>query len=381
MPEDLLLDQLPRHLTSGERHYRLQFCPLHRDGELHRLLVTLSDVTAEMAARGAQRAQEDLAEVVRCYASDPKGVLAFYKEAQELVRDIAEPSDATELARSLHTLKGGGSLMGMRQLAGLIHDAEQRVLDEGVCPGGCDDVLDHWTEIEAVLGPILGPSGEEFTTLPRQALVDLADHLDRSDVRAARDWANDRLTEPVSTPLERLAAASRALAERLGLPTLRHEVQASSVRLDPVRWRPFWASMAHVVRNCVDHGIEAPDDRVAVGKPMEGTLIFQAHADHDELEIVVGDDGRGIDWARVRQSAAERGLPCDTPGQLQAALFADGLSTRDEATALSGRGVGLAAVQDLVARWGGHIVVDTRRGEGTLFRFVFPVRKALQLAG
>jgi two-component system chemotaxis sensor kinase CheA len=84
--------------------------------------------------------------------------------------------------------------------------------------------------------------------------------------------------------------------------------------------------------------------------------------------ITIQDDGRGVDWERVRERARALGLPASSPSHLAAALFSDEFSTRDKATSISGRGLGLAAVQAEVTRMSGRALVESELGRGTLFR-------------
>ena len=118
-----------------------------------------------------------------------------------------------------------------------------------------------------------------------------------------------------------------------------------------------------MVRNCVDHGLDEEG----------GTLFLRAHAAERAWVLEVGDDGAGIDWERVASAARKKGLPADTHDQRVAALFADGVSTREVATHTSGRGVGMAAVQEAVSDAGGHIAVHTGPGQGTRFVFTLPL--------
>jgi two-component system chemotaxis sensor kinase CheA len=128
-----------------------------------------------------------------------------------------------------------------------------------------------------------------------------------------------------------------------------------------------------VVRNALDHGIEPAEARTAAGKPAHGKLRLSARIDNDALEIECADDGRGIDWPRVREKAKERGLPHATEADLVNALFSDGLSTAESVSDISGRGVGMSAVRDAVHRLGGSIGVVSKRGTGTTWRFRFPL--------
>jgi len=129
-----------------------------------------------------------------------------------------------------------------------------------------------------------------------------------------------------------------------------------------------------VVRNAVDHGFELPGERARLGKPVEPHLRLTVAANERSLSVEVEDDGVGIDWSRVKEKAAACGLPHETEQDLMRAIFAPSLTTREEATDISGRGIGLAAVLEEVERRAGSVVVRSRPGAGTCFRFTFPAR-------
>lgn len=137
--------------------------------------------------------------------------------------------------------------------------------------------------------------------------------------------------------------------------------------------------LVHLIRNCVEHGIEPPAERSASGKPSTGTISISAHRRGESLVVDVADDGTGIDAALVRRRAVERGLlsaesAAELPEQEMVALiFRPGLSTAETVTELSGRGVGLDAVRDAVERLQGSVSVETRRGEGTVFSLTLPL--------
>jgi chemotaxis protein histidine kinase CheA len=127
----------------------------------------------------------------------------------------------------------------------------------------------------------------------------------------------------------------------------------------------------HLVRNAVDHGIEDVATRLALGKAEAGTVVLTACRDQGRLIISVGDDGKGIDWAKIKVKAVSMGLPCETREDLVEALFADGVSTREAVSETSGRGIGLAALRQVIARLGGHIDVQSTWGRGTRFEIAF----------
>jgi len=137
--------------------------------------------------------------------------------------------------------------------------------------------------------------------------------------------------------------------------------------------------LVHVARNAVDHGIESPDDRVAAGKPPEGTIEIRAERVGDRVVIEVSDDGRGIDPEAVRQRAVDTGVLTRKEAkrlddeEVYDLLFEPGFTTREEVTDVSGRGVGMDVVSRTVADLDGSVTVESVPGEGTTVRLTVPV--------
>jgi two-component system chemotaxis sensor kinase CheA len=162
------------------------------------------------------------------------------------------------------------------------------------------------------------------------------------------------------------------VARRLGKGEVDIEVTPTPLRLPPQRWGPFWSVFGHVVRNAVDHGLEGLDARKALGKPARGVVRMAFEERPDEVVFRFGDDGAGIDWDRLAEKASARGLPAATREDLEKALYADSVSTTDEATMTSGRGVGMGAVLSCVTAKGGSIEIESVRGQGTTWVFRLP---------
>ncbi|WP_044560508.1 chemotaxis protein CheA, partial [Azospirillum sp. B4] len=135
--------------------------------------------------------------------------------------------------------------------------------------------------------------------------------------------------------------------------------------------------------NAIDHGIEPAAERAALPKPARARIGLVARRDDDQVVIEVTDDGRGMDPARIRQVAAERGLMparvLDTlpDEQVLDLVFRPGFSTAAAVTDLSGRGVGMDAVRAAVARLGGSVGIDSEPGVGTTVRLILPLKLVL----
>jgi two-component system chemotaxis sensor kinase CheA len=160
-------------------------------------------------------------------------------------------------------------------------------------------------------------------------------------------------------------------------------VEGQETELDRSLIEEIGDPLIHLLRNAVDHGVETTDARAAHGKPATARVRLAAEHQESSIVIVVEDDGRGIDAARVRARAVERGLlSAEAAARLTDAeaadlIFAPGLSTADEVTDVSGRGVGMDIVRTNVERLGGTVEVHSTPGAGTRFMLRLPLTLAI----
>ncbi len=195
-----------------------------------------------------------------------------------------------------------------------------------------------------------------------------------------RDVLRARMA-PVSEVFDRFPRMVRDLARDLG-KSVRFEVQGGDIELDRSVLDDLPEPLTHLLRNAIDHGFEPPAVRAASGKHEEGVLRVRAERARDEVLIVVADDGRGIDRRAVRDRAVETGLldpsaPPPDDAQLLRLLAQSGFTMKTEVTTVSGRGVGVDAVQGRVRAMGGRIELATREGHGTTFLLRLPVTRAI----
>jgi chemotaxis protein histidine kinase CheA len=218
--------------------------------------------------------------------------------------------------------------------------------------------------------------------LPRQVLAMLASHLRQvaSDLEAGQHrllrHAEDQLDrllglqlQPLRPFLHNLARHARELARALG-KEIEVELEGGEARLDQRIASELRGAFLHLVANAVDHGIESPEARLALGKPRAGRLKIAASSYGERVEIVVADDGAGVDADRVLEAAREAGLVAPEVTGLGDAevlqlLFTTGFSTRRQVTEVSGRGVGLDAVANVVRQLGGDVWMSSEAGRGS----------------
>ena len=301
----------------------------------------------------------------------------------------------------------------------------------GQCPGGEDTVLiaslsdqDEGDEISAVdeiaskrqldhadPNPQSATANAQTTQRTIRLPVDLLDRVMSgvSDMVLARNDLAHRLREAgnqptIDGPFERLTsilsdvrdAITRMRMQRIetlfsSLPRLVRDLSAEldkrvlidleggDVELDREMIETVRDPLTHIIRNAIDHGIEPPSERLAIGKRESAFLSIAARQSGNTISIVVSDDGRGIDEERIAEKALATGLI--TPGERSAMdrekilqlIFEPGFSTAKEVSNVSGRGVGLDVVRENLERVGGSIKVSSTTGVGTLFTLQIPL--------
>ena len=170
----------------------------------------------------------------------------------------------------------------------------------------------------------------------------------------------------------------RDLGRSLG-KQVRLEIEGEKTQVDRDVLEKLEAPLTHLLRNAVDHGIEMPEQRLLAGKPAEGTIRLRASHQAGLLILELSDDGGGVDLDRLRRSIVERNLsPAETVAQMSEAelltfLFLPGFSLRDKVTEVSGRGVGLDAVQHMVRQLRGQIEMTQGGGQGSRFHLEVPL--------
>lgn len=385
LPLEVCLSQLPGQLTQGNRTWSFRYLPFNRDGELEGVLMVIADVTDRLAREREEAEHGELMQGFKKLMLDRSGFTSFLQDATAMVNQIVSPSataDLQALKRTLHTLKGNAGVMGLTVVAQLCHALETQLAEEAtMTQRTLAELRSRWTAISAHVTTFIGTSDQRMIEVPEVEYAALISRLSTTDrqsevLRQLLSWQ----LEPAHKPLSRLADQARSLARRLGKGELELDVGGQDVRLDPQQWAPFFNELVHVVRNAVDHGLEATSERVAMGKPQSGSLVLKARIEGETLTFEITDDGRGIDWAAIADRAKELGLPHGNQAELLQALCADGLTTRGTASELSGRGVGMASFHQRVKALQGRLEVRSAKGVGTSWfvRFRWPMKPQAQ---
>ncbi len=326
----------------------------------------------------------------------------FIHENERIIgqHDHADESAVAELFRNMHTIKGNARTYGLRHLTSIVHEAEQRYDEMRRLGAGeawdreasiaelarVKQAVEHYATINEVNLGRKGPGGMPHRAQSGRYMVvdrshideslNLVESVDAADTaglvvmrdavrRTLRLLDTERFDEALSGPIESLPS----LAKELGKAAPAVAIDDNGYRLRRHASPALRDVFVHLLRNSVDHGIEPADERVAAGKQAAGAIEIEVGVDAGALQITLSDDGRGLALARIRAIAAERGWiePDDSLADEAVAnfIFRAGFSTAKAVTEVSGRGVGMDAVKDMLEREHGRIELrftDDRRG-------------------
>lgn len=294
-----------------------------------------------------------------------QGKVAEFQEKYEFNRINTGPSPApwrSESAPKMLSSAAGGESSFWSDFSELELDRydDVNILSRSMAEISAD-VNEVLSQLEAFIGRVEGDI-DEFTKL--------AHHL-QDEITAAR-------MVPIGTLYSRLSRAVRDAAKSTN-KEVELDLIGSETELDNNIIQQISDPLVHLVRNAVAHGVELSNDRSAAGKPPTGKIMLRAYHRGNHIYIEVEDDGRGIDYGRVKQSAIERGLvsveTADrlTERDLREMLFHPGFSTAPVKTELAGRGVGLDVVRANLNALNGEIEIQSIAGQGSKFTLKVPL--------
>ncbi|WP_420993694.1 ATP-binding protein [Cupriavidus sp. 30B13] len=410
--QHLLAGEVARRMPDGRvKVLDLSWSAITDDADtVTRLMLCVRDVTQlrQLAAEASEqrRSLEIIGEILSVsqekFHQFIESSNSFIHENERIIRQYSEADSAAiaALFRNMHTIKGNARTYNLQHLTDVVHETEQRyesLRQAGHGSHGWDqdslmqelarvrEAVERYAHINAVsLGrrgqgggaaPLLMAGKERIRESLR--LLEAANPDNLHDLVSMRKAVHQTLrlleTQSLGEALAGVLGSLPSLAGELGKETPVVRIQDNGYRVHEEAGALLENVFTHLLRNAIDHGIEAPEARLAHGKPAAGTIEIEAGVDQDMLQITLSDDGRGLALDRIRSIAAERGWieagAALADAQVAQFIFRPGFSTAPAVTAVSGRGVGMDAVHDFLARAQGSIELRfTDDREGAAFR-------------
>jgi two-component system chemotaxis sensor kinase CheA len=222
----------------------------------------------------------------------------------------------------------------------------------------------------SILADRLSPKDQERVELPQLSRL----------TREIQDNVMSLRAQPIKQAFSRVPRMLRDLSAETGKQVLL-ETSGETTEVDKGVIEKIGDPLTHMIRNAVDHGIESAEKRLAAGKPAQGTIKLSAEQKGARIFVRVADDGGGIDRARVRAKAVEKGIVAAdavlTDEEIDQLICAPGFSTAETISNISGRGVGMDVVRSNVEALGGRVEIASVPGKGTTFTMVLPLTLAI----
>ncbi|MBL8726608.1 MAG: chemotaxis protein CheW [Planctomycetes bacterium] len=325
---------------------------------------------------------------------EPVAVLLATSRTGEEVRQalVLEATEVQELRPAVPLPKGTSAATGPRESSTPVaKPGEPQRAGHAAAPSGGEAHVDSIRVSVHLLDRLMNLSGE--LVLGRNQLLQAHSASNAQGVAVASARLDQVVGEvqeaimqtrmqPVGNLFQRFPRVVRDLAGKLG-KRCRLELEGGGVELDRSILEALSDPLTHLVRNAIDHGMEPSTDREAAGKHAEGTVQLAAAQQGGNVRITITDDGRGIDPARLRKKAVEKGVLGLAEAQAMSdreavhLIFAPGFSTAEKVTDVSGRGVGMDVVRSNIERLGGHVDVHSTVGRGTTIAITIPLTLAI----
>lgn len=394
----LLVGEVSKTMADGRiKHLELSWSPICSEhGTVDKIMVCVRDVTQlrQLEAEAEQQKRE-LQMIGQILAISQEKFDEFVVSARRFVADNeallqadgGSPDLATQLFRNMHTIKGNARTYGLLQLTNVVHHAEQAYddlrrgtpLDRSMLLKQLHEVSRGLDEYAALNADKLGRKGpgrrgstEKYVMVERTRVDQMVAGLTRAiDLHVTQpELAAPVLkqlkldlqrvgTEPIQTILDNVFASLPSLASELGKETPKLKITDNGIFLRQQIADVLRNVFMHLYRNSLDHGIEEVADRFLAGKHPAGTIALDLALAGEQLVMRLADDGRGLALGAIRSKAIDRGLLAEGSDAADEAvaqlIFAAGFSTAQAVTEVSGRGVGMDAVQNFVKREGGQI--------------------------
>ncbi|MFZ5354767.1 MAG: response regulator [Bacillota bacterium] len=321
----------------------------------------------------------------------------FGEKAYSILKSSRSMEDMIyEIFRHVHTFKGSFSQLDMTGISSKLHELEERLseLKARHYEVSTDEIrklfeksdFEHWLNNELdILKNYLGKDffkQRDLLFVDKTRLIEIEKKiisiLPPAECRLILPDIRQLRYKPFRELLKTYPDYVIRLSEKLEKPVHDFDVEGGNFLVDIDKYNEFGKTLVHIFRNILDHGIENTDDRIALGKDYCGTIKCSISIDNKNIKLIISDDGCGMDPRLIRQKALEKGLISQeevntlTDSDILMLIFENGFSTKENVSELSGRGVGLSAVQKELLRLGGRVSLSTRLNEGTEFCFMLP---------
>jgi signal transduction histidine kinase len=388
LPEDVALAQIPNRYTLGRKVVALQGSLVRNSlGKPEALLLSVSDASQLVKAEQESNKNRSLLKII----SERSSFRSFLKDSLDSLHSCLEAIDQQnqrEVAMVLHTLKGNFALYGLEPIAGFIHEIEEKKVLTKIDIKAIVQTVEEFIQLNGSILGLAGGLNQDAYEITGESLQKLEGDLQKANInrgamQLVQTWMREVRMVPVRELLGPIEANVARVADVLG-KHVHFEMNGADLKVDPDRMRFPLKNLIHAVVNSIDHGIEYPEERGSKDATGRVRLSF-AYDEMAYLRVEVSDDGRGLDLDLIRVRALEKGLVTQeqlngmNDMEVQTLIFRQGFSTKNDVSEFSGRGVGIAALDNAVRSLGGKIRIRSEASQGTTIDISIPTEQTMAL--
>ena len=387
---------------SDFKQIEIKYFPM-RDGEvLKNVVAVATEKTKEIQSIELFREKEQYVAMILKVLANKSQFASFVKEVNSIFEQIFEVISENKLQNDtekylefcmmqFHTLNGGFGLFYILHLQQLARSCEEQISSavksskeieqfrvelESLANQLKNEFVQFLIELDQTLG-VSFSKGSRSIEIPKESILKikvLVDNLGVPDL--TKYFYEDFVREPVFNYFSMYDDLVQKTSDVLGkkINSIIFENEFTKVEAD--KYSEFFNSLIHLFRNCVDHGIESPEQRLSLGKSDFGSIKVSFSKEDYQFKLSIKDDGGGINPEVIRNRLLTIDSTKDYSGfsdeDIILEIFSPFFSTKDVVSSISGRGVGMSVIKEIVDRMNGKIMIKTKVGEGTQFSFEFP---------
>lgn len=385
--QSLLVTELEVLVNDKTKHLTLDWNPIIVDDVISKLMVSVRDVTqlkqVESAAREQKRKLEIISQLLNISAEKYLGFEESSARFIQLIREVIEANEQRDekiialMFRNMHTIKGNSRTLGFTLLSNAAHEIESTYTTLKASPdmewnreellADLNTLEENISEYANVYRTVLGRGGDSGSSrkngfwMNNIVMDKIQTYVDTREIDLLKTFISRINAHSLEQNLADVIASLSSIASQLDKKMPVVTIEPSKLRIKVKAQELIIDIFSHILRNCVDHGLETAEERIHAKKDERGTIFIRPYVQQDKLHISIQDDGRGLNIDGLFKKGISLGIwkEGDTPTTAEIAqiMFHSGVTTKDAITDISGRGVGMDAVRQFLSE---------RRGEATI---------------
>jgi len=367
----------------------LDYAPIinSENNEIDYIMIIGTDKTKEIESIEKFEREWNYSKMINKLASNKFVANKLLSDSKEMLdsceRDLIKNDleNLIKVQRKIHTIKGNFSYFNVKVIADLAHEAETH-LDEAIKNKSKSSSIAHYvhrlkSEISNFIESYDGILQHKESADSKQINIhDLKSFYSLLQDNLAKDFELKFLQTPIKPFFQIYPQLISELAEKnnknIGLV-----LSGSDCRLPDRNWSELFNSFIHFIRNSIDHGIENAEERNLLNKPVQGTIGIDFKIVKDSLCVTLSDDGRGVDWKKL----ANKDPMIKSEEDALNKIMLGGISENDHVTELSGRGVGVSALFEMIKNWNGSYQITNDLGRGFSIKMTIPLYAKVKMLG